>query len=42
MEWKAWILQNNISDHLESFEMWTYTRILKVSWVDKVTKNEYE
>jgi hypothetical protein len=31
--------QKNVKN-LESFEMWCYRRILKISWVDKITNEE--
>lgn len=34
---EAWTLKKNSMDRLEAFEVWTYRRILKVNWVDRVT-----
>lgn len=36
---EAWTLKTSIN-RLEAFEMWTYRRILKGSWVDRVTNEE--
>lgn len=37
---EAWTLKKDISNRIEAFEMWTYRRILKISWVDRVTNDE--
>lgn len=37
---EAWTLKKNMIDKLEAFELWAYRRILKISWVEKVTNDE--
>lgn len=36
---EAWTLKKNIIDRLEAFELWTYRRMLRISWVDRVTND---
>lgn len=37
---EAWTLKKNMTDRMEAFELWAYRRILKISWVQKVTNDE--
>lgn len=37
---EAWTLTEASMKKLEAFEMWCYRRILKISWVDRITNNE--
>lgn len=37
---ESWTLTKNMCNKLEAFEMWTYRRVLKIPWTDKVTNNE--
>ncbi|KAI5707314.1 hypothetical protein M8J77_000030 [Diaphorina citri] len=37
---ESWTLTNTIMKKIEAFEMWTYRRILKIKWIDKVTNEE--
>lgn len=37
---ETWTLHKTTIDKLEAFEMWVYRRILRISWVDKVTNME--
>ncbi|CAG9834000.1 unnamed protein product [Diabrotica balteata] len=34
---KSWILTEAMEQKLETFEMWIYKRILRISWTDKIT-----
>uniref|UniRef100_A0A8D8VWR7 Uncharacterized protein n=1 Tax=Cacopsylla melanoneura TaxID=428564 RepID=A0A8D8VWR7_9HEMI len=34
---ESWTLTKATAKRLEAFEMWTYRRILKISWMDKVS-----
>lgn len=34
------MLKKNIKDQLEAFEIWSYRRILRISWVDIITNEE--
>ena len=38
--WRAWTLTQDTPKRLEAFEMWTCHRILKIPFVDTVTKQE--
>lgn len=37
---ESWTLKQRNIKNLESFEMWCYRRILRISWVDKITNEE--
>lgn len=37
---EAWTLKQKNIKNIESFEMWCYRRILKISWMDRVTNEE--
>ncbi|MDK1801117.1 hypothetical protein LRR74_28510, partial [Klebsiella pneumoniae] len=37
---EAWTLKKCDTDKLEAFEMWTYRRILRISWVSRITNKE--
>lgn len=37
---KAWTMKTNTINKLEAFEMWTYRRLLKISWTDRITNEE--
>ena len=37
---ESWTLKRSIINKLEAFEMWTYRRMLKVPWTDRVTNEE--
>ena len=37
---EAWTLKQDMINRLKPFEMWTYRRILRVSWMDRVTNHE--
>ncbi|KAI5752582.1 hypothetical protein M8J77_018365 [Diaphorina citri] len=37
---EAWTLNKSCERKLEAFEMWTYRRILKISWTERVTNTE--
>ncbi|RZF39011.1 hypothetical protein LSTR_LSTR014707 [Laodelphax striatellus] len=37
---ESWTLNQAISAKLEAFEMWLYRRMLRVSWVDRITNQE--
>lgn len=34
---ETWTLGIRIMNHIEAFEMWTYRRILKIPWTDRIT-----
>ena len=34
---ETWTLSDNIIKRLNAFEMWTYRRMLRISWTDKIT-----
>ena len=34
---ETWTLTNNITKRIVAFEMWSYRRMLKISWTDKIT-----
>ena len=34
---ETWTLSDNIMKRLAAFEMWTYRRMLRISWTDKIT-----
>uniref|UniRef100_A0A8D8L8K4 Craniofacial development protein 2 n=1 Tax=Cacopsylla melanoneura TaxID=428564 RepID=A0A8D8L8K4_9HEMI len=37
---ESWTLTETIMKKIEAFEMWTYRRILKIKWTDKITNEE--
>lgn len=37
---ESWTLTETMCKRLEAFEMWTYRRMLRISWVDKVRNTE--
>ena len=37
---ETWTVKKREMDRLEAFELWTYRRILRLSWKDKVTNDE--
>uniref|UniRef100_A0A8D8UNP4 Craniofacial development protein 2 n=1 Tax=Cacopsylla melanoneura TaxID=428564 RepID=A0A8D8UNP4_9HEMI len=37
---ESWTLTDTILKKIEAFEMWTYRRILKIKWTDKITNEE--
>jgi hypothetical protein len=37
---EAWTLSQSAVGRLEAFEMWCYRRVLRVSWVDRITNDE--
>ena len=37
---EAWTVCKGERRRLEAFEMWCYRKLLKISWVDKVTNEE--
>ena len=37
---EAWTISKGGKRRLEAFEMWCYRKLLKISWVDKVTNKE--
>lgn len=37
---ESWTLTDTIMKKVEAFEMWTYRRILKIKWTDKITNEE--
>lgn len=37
---EAWTMKATTLNKLESFEMWTYRRLLKIPWTDRVTNEE--
>uniref|UniRef100_A0A8D8LDN3 Endonuclease-reverse transcriptase n=1 Tax=Cacopsylla melanoneura TaxID=428564 RepID=A0A8D8LDN3_9HEMI len=37
---ESWTLTSTLLKKIEAFEMWVYRRMLRVSWVDKVTNIE--
>ena len=37
---KAWIMTEALIRRLESFEMWIYWRILRISWIEHTTNEE--
>lgn len=37
---ELWTLKQEAINRLNAFEMWTYRRMLRVSWVDRVTNTE--
>ena len=37
---ETWILTEAKIENLEAFEMWTWRRMLKISWTEKVTNEE--
>ena len=37
---ETWTLKVSMMNRLEAFEMWCYRRILRISWVDRVTNDE--
>uniref|UniRef100_A0A8D9AUB6 Uncharacterized protein n=1 Tax=Cacopsylla melanoneura TaxID=428564 RepID=A0A8D9AUB6_9HEMI len=37
---KSWTLTEATQKRIEAFEMWLYRRILRISWVDKITNSE--
>lgn len=37
---EAWTLTENLLKRLEAFEMWVYRRMLRISWMDRVTNVE--
>ena len=39
-ECDAWTIGKAERRRLEAFEMWCYRKLLKISWVDKVTNEE--
>lgn len=37
---EAWTLKKKDMNRLEAFEMWAYRRILRISWVSRITNQE--
>ena len=37
---EGWTLTQRLEDKINAFEMWVYRRILKISWMDRVTNAE--
>ena len=37
---EAWTIKEDIRKRIEAFEMWTYRRMLSISWTQKVTNAE--
>ena len=37
---ETWTITNSIMKRIIAFEMWTYRRMLKISWTDKITNEE--
>lgn len=37
---EGWTLNKEITKRLESFELWVYRRMLKISWTDRVTNQQ--
>ena len=37
---ETWTVGENMLKRLSAFEMWTYRRMLKISWTDKITNEE--
>lgn len=37
---ESWTLTEATTKKLEAFEMWTYRRILKISWMDKISNKQ--
>jgi len=38
---ETWTMTQTDKERLEAFEMWTWRRMLKISWVDKVSNAQY-
>ena len=37
---ECWVLKASDKKRLESFEMWCYRRVLRISWTEKITNEE--
>jgi len=37
---ETWTMTQTDKERLEAFEMWVWTRMLKISWVDKVSRKQ--
>ena len=37
---ETWTVSETMAKRLSAFEMWTYRRMLKISWTDKITNEE--
>ena len=37
---KTWTITKALLCRLDAFEMWVYRRVLKISWTEKITKEE--
>jgi len=36
----TWTLTDSLLKRIETFEMWTYRKLLKISWVERITNQE--
>ena len=39
-EAETWTITKSLMSKLDAFEMWIYRRVLKISWTEKITKEE--